>query len=187
MAVICQFAGLKPDMIRNLTAEGVIKSEKIPRSNEHHYHFLTTIQAMLLHYREKANARTAAKENAPVDDEIKELKAQEMEMKVRRQRVELDKEEGRVHATEQIKQVWGDTMSVFKSTILTLPTTAAHKLVGLKDEHEAFDALMDEMVGLLHHLVEYDEAADISRHMHDDDEDGEMIDEDEEEEVEAEE
>ena len=176
MDIICQFVKLKPSMIRDLVAEGIIKSEKKPNSTQHHFHFLSTIQSLLLHYRERANARTSTKEIQPVDEEIKDLKARELEIKVRKQQTELDILEGRAHTTKDIKLVWGDMISVFRMQMYNIPTICAEKFVGL-NRHEAYGLLNTEMKNLAAYLMEYDEAAFMSKAIDLFEEDGDMIEE----------
>jgi len=175
---IAQFIGVGTGQIKVLTQEGVIKSEKVPYQGARMYHFLRTIRALIVHYREKASVRTARQvEPSPADEALKEAKLQEADLKVRRLQVQIELQEGKAHPTDLIVRAWGNIMNTFKMQLYNMPYVSADKFVALPDKEAAFELLNLEMRQLGTLLMDYDAAASLSQFSSEYEEDGDMIEE----------
>ena len=166
--VIAQFAGVTVKRIEQLTAEGIIKSEKRPGEMGRMYDFLPAIHALLAYYREKANTKA---EKSPPKEALNEAKAEEAALKNRLLQAKVDIAEGNAHSTEDVRRVWNDVMGTFKMQMMNLPHRAAENFVGIDERAEAFERLSEEMQLLSAILREYSEDDFFARHTEYDDTD----------------
>lgn len=151
--VIAQLFGLSIETVYRLTKEGVIKSQQVKGSTARLYPLMDSIKLYIEHLKGKVAKRDKTFEA------LNEAKLAESELKLRVMQAEAELAEGRAHSTEDVKRVWGEVMGAFRTRLLSMPTTAADRLVSIEKRTDVIEILREEIATLCGMLQEYDPSA----------------------------
>lgn len=136
--------GVVPKRIMQLTDEGIL--EKVGRGS---YDLTKSVLAYVTHLKTRTGAANDSKTL-----ETEKLTEETMLKRAKREKAELELQltKGELVKTQDVKQLYGGMVQVFRSKMLMLPVKTAPKVVGLKEVKTIQDIIQDEVYTALTEL-----------------------------------
>jgi phage terminase Nu1 subunit (DNA packaging protein) len=156
---LAKFFACTYQMVQNLTRAGVIQKAKNPNGSEMlgRYDLLACNIAYIKHLRARAGVK-----GTPADAEAEmrwqAARTSRMETQAARDRLRLEREEGRLVDPEDVRPVWVEYIGACKAKLLALPIRCANEIfVKQHDQAEVYQILTQRVREALLELKDFSE------------------------------
>jgi len=152
---IDQFAelvGVTTDMIRKYEQQGIIKSEpKKNQKDKRMYDFTRNIVKLVRFFREKTDSRKSGD-----SEEMEKAKLKRMEMKLKKEELELAELENDLHRSSDIEKVIGAALTRLRINLLSIPMGIAPLVREKKNVNEIAEIINERICRALNETASVD-------------------------------